>query len=135
MAKVFTGSKASFKINGVKVAFASSITINQTNQLTRVDVLDQLESAELAETGHEVNCTVNLFKVDENALALFGLDPSDINSLLTQPELTIEVYDRVNDQVQYTILGAKFEAGNGSVDARGIFSGSWSFQGRIGRGL
>lgn len=135
MSRVLTGSKASVKLQGVKVAFASGVNINQENTLTDIDVLDQLEVAEHAETGHKVSFSVNLFKIDENAAANFGLDPQNIDDLLTQPELTMEVYNRVADKVEYTMTGVKFEGGSGSVDARGVWQGTWNFKGRRGRGL
>lgn len=135
MSKVFSGSKASLKLNGQKVAFVGSININHENTLTGIDVLDQLEKAEWAETGHEVSFSCNLFKVDENSAASLGLDPANLDDLLVQPELTMEVYDRIGDKVQYTMSGVKFEGGSGSVDARGVWQGSWNFKGRRGRGL
>lgn len=135
MSKVFTGSKGSLKLNGQKVAFVGSLTINQENTLTDIDVLDQLDVAEHAETGHKVSFTCNLFKVDENAATLLGLDPLNLDDILSQPELTMEVFDRVGDKVQYTMTGVKWEGGSGSVDARGVWQGVWNFKGRRGRGL
>jgi hypothetical protein len=135
MSKVFTGSKASLKLNGAKVAFVGSVNINHENTLTDIDVLDQLDVAEHAETGHKVSFTCNLFKVDENAASLLGLDPANLDDILSQPELTMEVFDRVGDKVQYTMSGVKWEGGSGSVDARGVWQGVWNFKGRRGRGL
>lgn len=135
MSQVFTGSKASLKLNGVKVAFVASININHENQLTDIDVLDQLEVAELAETGHKVSFSCNLFKVDQNAAELLGLDPANLDDILSQPELTMEVYDRIEDVVRYTVSGVKWEGGTGAVDARGVWNGTWNFKGRIGHGM
>lgn len=135
MSKVLTGSKASIKVNGVKVAFAADVNINQDDQLTDIDVLDQLEVAELAETGHKVSLTINLFKVDENAAKNFGLDPDDINDVLSQPDLTIEVFNRIANKVEYVVSGAKFAGGSGSLNARGVWQGTWNFRGVRGRGL
>lgn len=135
MSKVFTGSKASLKLNGVKVAFVGSVNVNQENTLTDIDVLDQLEVAEHAETGHKVSFTCNLFKIDENSAATFGLDPANLDDILSQGELTMEIYDRIGDAVRYEMSGVKWEGGTGSVDARGVWQGTWNFKGRIGRGL
>jgi hypothetical protein len=132
MSKVLTGSRASVKIQGVKVAFAGSWNVTQENTLTDIDVLDQLQVAELAETGHKVNCSMNLFKVDANASVAIGLETTNIDDLLNQAELTIELYDRLEDKVQYLITGAKFEGGSGSIDARGVWNGVWNFRGRLG---
>ena len=135
MARVFTGARASLKLNGVKVAFVGSVNVTQENSLTDIDVLDQLETAEHAETGHRCSFTVNLFKIDENSAAALGLDNIDINQLLNQPELTMEIFDRVSDVVRYTMSGVKFEGGSGALDARGVWNGTWNFRGRIGFGL
>ncbi len=135
MSKVLTGSKASLKLNGQKVVFVGSVNINHENTLTDIDVLDQLEVAEQAETGHKVSFSCNLFKVDENAASALGLDPANLDDILSQAEMTMEVYNRVGDKVEYTMSGVKWEGGSGSVDARGVWQGTWNFKGRRGRGL
>ena len=135
MSNVLTGVKASLKLNGVKIAFASGVNVTHENTLQPIDVLDDLLVAEHAEVGHRVNFSVNLFKVDGNKASSFGLDPANIDELLTQPELSFEIYNRIDDRVEYSVTGVKFEGGSGSVDARGVWSGTWNFQGRRGQGL
>lgn len=135
MSKVLTGSKAALKINGVKVGYVGGVNINEDNTLTDIDVLDQLEVAEHAETAHKVSFSTNLFKIDGNSASQLGISPTNIRDILTQPELTMELYNSVDDRVEYTISGVKFEGGSGSVDARGVWQGTWNFKGRIGRGL
>lgn len=135
MSRVFTGPKGSLKLNGQKVAFVGSITINEENTLTPIDVIDQLEVAEHAETAHIVSFSCNLFKIVENTAQALGLSPQDINEILAQPELTMEVYNRIDDRVEYVMTGVKWEGGSGTLDARGVWQGTWNFRGRIGRGL
>lgn len=135
MAKTLSGSRASLKLDGVKVAFVGSVNITQENTLTPIDVLDQLQVAEHAETAHIVNFTCNLFKVDENAASALGLDPANLDDILSQGELTMEIYDRIGDKAVYTMSGVKFSGGSGSIDARGVWSGTWNFVGRRGQGL
>lgn len=135
MSKVLTGSKAALKLNGIKVAFVGSVTINEDDTLTDVDVLDQLEVAEHAETAHKVSFTCNLFKIDGNSVSQLGIRPDNIKDILTQPELTMELFNSVEDRIEYTISGVKFEGGSGTVDARGVWQGTWNFKGRIGSGL
>jgi hypothetical protein len=135
MSKVLTGSKAALKINGVKVAFVGGVNITEEDTLTDIDVLDQLEVAELAETSHKVSFTANVFKIDGNSTTQLGISPTQIKDILTQPELTMELYNSVEDRVEYTISGVKWEGGSGSLDARGVWQGTWNFKGRIGRGM
>ena len=59
MSKALSGSKAALKLNGVKVAFVGSVTINEENTLIDIDVMDQLEVGEHAETGHKESFTCN----------------------------------------------------------------------------
>lgn len=135
MSKVLTGSKAALKINGVKIGFIGSVSINEENTLTDIDVIDQLEVAELAETAHKVSFTCNLFKIDGNSISQLGIQPDNLRDILTQPELTMELYNSIDDRVEYTISGVKWEGGSGSLDARGVWQGTWNFKGRIGRGM
>lgn len=135
MSKVLTGSKAALKLNGVKVAFVGSVTINEDNTLTDIDVLDQLEVGELAETAHKVSFTCNLFKIDGNSVSQLGIRADNIRDILTQGEMTMELYNSVEDRVEYTISGVKWQGGSGTLDARGVWQGSWNFKGRIGSGM
>ena len=135
MSEVFTGSKASLKLNGVKVAFVGGVNINETNELTDIDVIDQLEVAEHAETGHKVDFSCTLFKTAANTAQSLGLSPNNLRDQLTQGELTMEVYNSTEDRIEYTVSGVKWGGGSGSVDARGVWQGTWNFKGRIGRGL
>ena len=135
MSKVLTGSKAALKINGVKVAYVGGVQINEENTLTDIDVLDQLEVAELAETAHKVSFSCSYFKIDGNSTTQLGIAPNNLRDILSQGELSMELYNSVDDRVEYTISGVKWEGGDGSVDARGVFSGNWRFKGRIGRGF
>lgn len=135
MSKVFTGSKASLKLSGVKVAFIGSVSITEENALTDIDVIDQLEIAEAAETAHKVSFSCNIFKIDGNSAQQLGFSPNDLNAILSQGEMTMELFDSVSGTVQYTITGVKWMGGSGSVDARGVYQGAWNFKGRVGRGL
>lgn len=135
MSKVLTGSKAALKINGVKIGYVGGVQINEENTLTDIEVMDQLEVAEHAETGHKTSFSCNLFKINGNATTQLGISPSNLRDIMSQPELTMELYNSVDDRIEYTISGVKWEGGSGSVDARGVWNGTWNFKGRIGRGM
>lgn len=135
MSKVLTGSKGALKINGVKIGFVGSVSIQEENTLTDIDVLDQLEVAEHAETGHKVSFSCNLFKIEGNSVSALGIQPDNLRDIMTQPELTMELYNSIDERVEYTISGVKWEGGSGSLDARGVWNGTWNFKGRIGRGM
>ena len=144
MSKVFTGSKARLLIGGTAIAYASSINVTQENTLTDIDVLDQLEVAELAETGHKVSFSVNVFKVNTQSAKALGFEPESLDAILGQGSFVMQILNTVGipneagesetgptvvPRVIYEIEGAKFEGGSGSVDARGVWTGTWNFRG------
>lgn len=128
-------SRGALKINGVKVAYIQNVNINHENSLLPVEQLDSPLVAEHVPLSHKVNFDCSLIKIDANAAELFGLDPDNIDDILTQPELTCELYDRLSDKVRYLITGVKFAGGNISLAVGGVLQGNWSFQGRRGKGI
>lgn len=140
MAQVFTGAKAVIKLDNFPLAFASSVTINHENRLEEIPQLDDMLVAEYAENGHRCSFTINMFKINGETAADLGFDPVDIKTILTLPELVVEVFDENggvgNEGIAvYSMEGVKFQGGTGSLDARGVWIGSWNFVARRGRGL
>lgn len=135
MSKTVSGAVASFKLNGDKVAFASSVNITEENNLLEIPVLDQSDVAEHAETTHRVSFTVGYFKTDTTSVSKLGIRADDIDDILTQPELTAEIFNRKTGEVLYKISGVKFEGGDGSIEPSGVWAGTWRFRGRSGSGL
>jgi hypothetical protein len=135
MATVFTGAKASITIDHQPILWATGVQVTQEMKLEEIPQLDDLEVAEYAENGFRVNFTVNVLKTNQQALFDFGLDGDDITDLLLQPELLVTIYDNISKNPVYEISGVKFRSGSGNVDARGIWTGAWSFTGRMGRYL
>lgn len=147
---VFTGSKGSLKMNGVKIGFIGGITGNIENTLTEVDVIDQLEVGEFAETGHKATFSCTYFKVDANAAAALGWETGNLRDLLAQPEMTAEVFDAVGDtavyndpksrptpspKTQISFSGVKWGGGSFSLNARGVYEGTFNFSAKTGSGL
>jgi hypothetical protein len=135
MSQVFTGAKAIIKLDSFPLAFVSSISINHENRLEEIPQLDDLLVGEYAENGHRISFSINIFKVNGNTAAELGLDPIFIKDILTLPELIVEVFDSTTKLPVYTIDGVKFQGGTGTLDARGLWIGSWNFVGRRGRGI
>jgi len=149
MSKVLTGAKAVIKLDNFPLVLVSSLTINHENRLEEIPQLDDLLVAEHAENGHRCSFSVNVFKVNRQAAkdlglsgstnaADFGFDPLDIRELFLQPELICEVFDSSNTkrpEVIYIMKGVKFSGGTGTVDARGVWTGTWNFVARQGRGI
>ena len=129
MSTVMTGAKAIFRLAGNQVAYSSSVTYNENIQLEEVNVLDHIETIELAEVGYRVDMSCQNFRVANQSVKQLGI-MSRLNDILTQGELTAEVIDRVTGATLLLMEGVKLESRQTSVDARGLMTESWSFRGR-----
>lgn len=128
MSQVMTGAKAVFRLNGVQVAYASSVTFNENIQLEEVNVLDKIEVVEYAEVGYRVDLSCQSFRVANESVKQLGI-MSRLGDILTQGVLTAEVIDRVSGAVILLMEGVKLESRQTSVDARGLMTESWNFKG------
>lgn len=129
MTKVMTGSRAIFRLDGSKVAFASNISFNENIQYEPVNVLDRLDVVEHAEVGYTVDFQCQNFRVPNASVKQLGI-MSKLQNVLTQGELTSEVQDRVTGATILLMTGVKLQARQTTVDARGIMTETWSFVGR-----
>lgn len=123
-----TGARVVFRVNGAKVAFANALNYTVQHQHQPVDVLDQLEPAEYAETGYVVNFTATLFRVSNQSAIALGLRPR-LEDILTQPELTAELIDRISGATLMLIQRVKCTQEDFNVDARSLGQTTLSFVG------
>ncbi|RLG44955.1 MAG: hypothetical protein DRN81_03215 [Thermoproteota archaeon] len=163
MAKIFTGAKAKLLLGEELVGWVSSITVNEENTLTDVDIIGQLEVGDLAETGHKVSATINVFKpVDSsgNLASIFakntplssltgnGVTDQSLKDMRNQKDFKLQIQNtaatdnpktaEVDESLStyiYTIEKCKYEGGSGTVDARGVWTGTWNIKGIRGSGL
>lgn len=128
MSQSSTGARVVFRVNGTKVAFANAVNYTVSHQHQPVDVLDQLEPAEYAETGYTVNFTATMFRVSNQSALSIGLRPK-LQNILTQPELTAELVDRVSGATLFLIQRVKCTQEDFNVDARALGQLTLSFVG------
>ena len=130
----YAGARIKIVLDGEKVAWASGFNITQEETLTPVEVLDQIEVAEYAETAHVVSFSINMFKVAGNTAIDKDLEKQNPAEYIGQATKDITILDKDNN-VLYTLEQVKFEGGTGSLDARGVWSGTWNFRAINGFGL
>lgn len=128
MSVTSTGARIVFRVNGQKVAFANSLNYTVQHNHQPVDVLDQLEPAEYAETGYVVNFTATLFRVSFQDAISIGLRPK-LQDILTQPELQAELIDRITGATLMLIERVKCTQEDFNVDARSLGQLTLSFVG------
>lgn len=128
MSLTSTGARVVFRVNGAKVAFANAINYTVAHAHQPVDVLDQLTPAEYAETGYTVNFTATMFRVSDQSALSLGLRPK-LQNILTQPELTAELIDRITGKTLFLIERVKCTQEDFNVDARSLAQLTLSFVG------
>ena len=136
MSTVMTGAKATFMINGTKVAYASNVSWNENIQYEPINVLDQLDVKEHAEVSYTVDMQCQSFRVARQSVKQLGIMKS-LPALLTQGALDVLIQDSAGaaedgSDANATILhmtGVKLQARQTTVDARGVMTETWSFVG------
>lgn len=154
MAQVMTGARGRVRINNKVVGFVGGINVTIEDTLTDVDVMGQLEVADLAETAHKCNFSINYFKAlkDQgtasaaargefipNTAAAVGMDTSSQASgvlpLRDQAYFDVVIEDDQTNAPIMILEKCKWEGGSGQVDARGLWQGTWNFRALRGYGL
>jgi hypothetical protein len=128
MSQTSSGARVVFRVNGQKIAFANAISYTVAHAHQPVDVLDQLDPAEYAETGYTVNFNATLFRVSNQSAIALGLRPK-LQDILTQPELTAEMIDRITGATLFLIERVKCTQEDFNVDARSLGQLTLSFVG------
>lgn len=128
MSVTSSGARVVFRVNGVKVAFANALNYTVAHSHQPVDVLDQIEPAEYAETGYTVNFTATLFRVPNQSVRSLGLMPK-LQDILTQAELTAELVDGVTGASLFVVERVKATQEDMNVDARSLAQSTISFVG------
>lgn len=128
MSQSSTGARVVFRINGAKIAFANAMNYTVAHAHQPVDVLDQLDPKEYAETGYTVNFTCNMFRVSGQDPISLGLRPK-LQGILTQPELQAELIDRITGQTLMLIERIKCTQEDFNIDARNLGQLTLSFVG------
>src|SRR4029077_7407160 len=115
---IFTGARAILKIAGQKLAVCTGVDVSESLSYETVRGLDLLEVFENVETSYDCSLTVDTIKVIGQNPTQTGLKPhQDLLSILTQPELTGEIYDAVSGQIVCVVQGLKIQSSNFSVRA------------------
>lgn len=128
MSTVFTGARAVFRLNGTKVAYASSVDYNENIQLEEVNVLDSLVTSEYAEVGYRCELSCRAFRIANSSVKQLGI-MSKLGDILTQGSITAEIIDRNTGAVILFMEGVKLESRQTTIDARGVAQETWSFKG------
>lgn len=119
---VLTGARARFTINGVKVMYATNVSLREEIQQDAVEVLDQIDVAEHVPTAHRCSMSCQFVRVINNpvknrdGVVLFPR----VEDILRSSELTAAIEDNVTGALLATVQRCRPTSYAKNVGARGI---------------
>jgi hypothetical protein len=126
--RIFTGARARFLINGVKVGYARNVNLGDSIEYQPIEVLDNIEVEEHVPVAYRVDTfTASTFRIVGETLKTAGWFPktggdvaSHLENILITGELTATIEDSKTKQILATVEQVKISAKSLSVDARGV---------------
>lgn len=119
---VLSGARARFTINGVKVMYATNVSLNEEIQQDPIEVLDQLEVAEHVATAYRCSMSCQFVRVINNPIKNrdgVSIFPR-LEDIISADELTCTLEDNVTGAVVATVQRVKPTRYSKNVGARGI---------------
>lgn len=131
MANVLSGARAKLIVNGNEIGYASNVSASEQIALQRVDVLGDIDSKEIVPVGRAVSVQAAFVRISGQSLKDLGLLPrGGTVEVVNFPEITMEVYDQVSDQLIWRVEGCRAESRSWTVQAGSIVTSNASFQAR-----
>lgn len=120
--KVLTGGRVHLALEGVKMMYCTNVTYGEEVEQAPIEVLDQFEVAEFVPVAYRCTFSAQLVRMINqpiklrNGVKIFpGLD-----NILTLPEMTGTVVDRVTNTIAANIERVKCSRYSNAYPARGI---------------
>lgn len=119
---VLSGARARFTFNGVKVMYATNVSLSEEIQQDAVEVLDKLEVAEHVSTAYRCSMSCQFVRVINNpvknrdGVTLFPR----LEDILQSGELTATLEDSVTGAVLASVQRCKPSRYSKNVGAKGI---------------
>jgi hypothetical protein len=125
---VVTGARAKFSIDGVKVGYATGVTVREMITYEPVKVLDSIQVQEHVATDYEVSMTADFVRIVGSTIKSSGWFPKQgttpedhLTNILASGDLTASIEDVANGGlVIMNIEGVRISERNMNVVARGV---------------
>jgi hypothetical protein len=124
---IFTGARARFSINGVKVGYARNVNVSEEVSYEPIEVLDNIEVSEFAPIAYRVTFTASMFRIIGETLKSLGWFPTNganpgehLENILVTGDLTATVEDSKTGKTFATLEQVKVQTHNWTIDARGV---------------
>jgi hypothetical protein len=127
MAEILTGARARFSLDGVKVGFATGVTLREMITYEPVKVLDNIQVEEHVPTDYDVSMTADMIRIVGDTIKSRGWFPSQgssptqhLSNMITTGELVATLEDNQTNQIIANVEGVKISERNLTITARGV---------------
>ena len=124
---IFTGARARFSINGVKVGYARNVSVSEEVAYEPIEVLDNIEVNEFAPIAYRVTFRASMFRIIGETLKSLGWFPTNganpgehLENILVTGDLTATIEDSKTGKSFATLEQVKVQSHNWTIDARGV---------------
>jgi hypothetical protein len=124
---VLTGARARLSLNGVKVGYATGVSIRETITYEPIKVLDSIQVVEHVPTDYDVSMTADLVRIvgetikSQGWFPQQGASPSEhLTNILSNGELKATIEDTATGQIVMNVEGVRISERNVQVNARGV---------------
>lgn len=132
---LLSGCRARFKIEGVKVGWASSVSVGETIRYENAECLDNIEVEEKVPVAYDVTFTARRFRPVTKSLKTLGWMPKyggDSNArllnILNAGDMVATIEDPKTDTIWATVQQVKISSCTWTVDARGLVAEDVTFE-------
>lgn len=133
--RLFTGARARFSINGVKVGYATQVTVSEDINYEDIEVMDNIEVEEQVPTAYRVTMSARFFRIIGETLKSKGWFPKvganseeHLTNILTSGDLSATIEDTKTGKLFATVEQVKVAGHNWTVDARGVVGEDATFK-------
>lgn len=128
--KPFSGARTQVRIGGKIVGWGVNLQVDETQNLTAVDVLDNPYTEELELNSVSVTGSMSVVVIYGDGIAEQKIFPQDENKagLILFPEAQLAVVDSLTNQVLFTVHRLKFTGRSLSFTREGVAMSNVSFR-------
>jgi hypothetical protein len=132
--QILTGARARLSINGVRVGYATNVTVSESIEYEEITEIDNIEINEFAPIGYRVTLTASMFRIVGETLKSHGWFPTNgadsaehLENILINGDLTATVEDSKTGKSFATLENLKIREHSWSIDARGLVGENSTF--------
>ncbi len=133
-APILTGARARFSLDGVKVGFATGVTVREMITYEPVKVLDNIQVEEHVPTDYDVSLTADKVRIIGDTIKSRGWFPKQgksalehLTNMINSGELVATLEDNQTGTVLMHVEGVKLGERNLQISARGVVGTNLTF--------